>query len=370
MTPRYAVDASCILNPHATGVGRYARGLVLGLEQVCAELEPAPQIVQVYRAGQWRRRRLLPRGQHLRRQIWHKKLVPRAPGYAAVLCPEFRMPRWPGVARVGVIHDIHPVLGLNQADPDERKRIVGDLLDYVGRAQRLIFVSHYTRREFSEHFEFPAELGHVVHHGVGPEFRLHSAAEKDSVRQRYGLQQPYFLWSGAPRPSKNLERLLRAFAIAAVGECQLAISGDHSEEQRSALLHEIVRLGIGGRVRLLGYVPDADIPPLFATAQAYLFPSLHEGFGMPILEAMASGTPVLTSTTTACPEAAGGHAELVDPLSVEDIARGIEAVSRCGAERVEAARAYAGSMTWAQTARNTLAVLEAASRMPQGEARA
>jgi glycosyltransferase involved in cell wall biosynthesis len=361
MSPRYAVDASCILNPHATGVGRYARGLVLGLEEVCGELEPPPQIVQVYRAGQWRRRGQLPRGRHLRRQIWHKDLVPRAPDYRAVLCPEFRMPRWPGVARVGVIHDIHPVLGLNQADARERERIVGDLLDYVGRAQQLIFVSHYTRREFSEHFEFPAELGHVIHHGVGPEFRPHSAEEKEQLRQRYGLHQPYFLWSGAPRPSKNLERLLRAFAAADVGEYELAISGDHSEEQRAALQQEIVRLGIGGRVRLLGYVPDADIPPLFAAAQAYLFPSLHEGFGMPILEAMASGTPVLTSSTTACPEAAGGHAELVDPQSVEDIARGIAAVLGFDAARIEAARAYAGSMTWAQTARKTLAVLERAS---------
>jgi alpha-1,3-rhamnosyl/mannosyltransferase len=115
-------------------------------------------------------------------------------------------------------------------------------------------------------------------------------------------------------------------------------------------------------VRLLGYVPDADIPPLFAAARAYLFPSLHEGFGMPILEAMASGTPVLTSTTTACPEAAAGHAELVDPESVEDIARGIHAVAAFGPERIAAARAYAASMTWQRTAAQTLELLEQAAR--------
>jgi alpha-1,3-rhamnosyl/mannosyltransferase len=102
------------------------------------------------------------------------------------------------------------------------------------------------------------------------------------------------------------------------------------------------------------------MPPLFAAARAYLFPSLHEGFGIPILEAMASGTPVLTSNSSACPEAAGGHALLVDPGSVDDIAGGIEAAAAMSAERIAAARAYAATKTWTETARKTLGVLEQA----------
>jgi glycosyltransferase involved in cell wall biosynthesis len=362
MTPRYAVDASSVLSPHATGIGRYTRGLLQGLEQVSGERSPAPRIVQLYRAGEWRHRGRLPRGRHLSRQIWHRELVPRAPAYAAVLCPQFRMPSWPGVARVGVIHDIHPVLDLNQSSAAERERSIADLRHYLARAQWLIFVSRHSRDEFFAHFEFPQARTRVIHHGVGAEFRPHGEAEKAALRQRYGLQRPYFLWSGAPRPSKNLPRLLRAFAVAGLQDHELAISGDHSQEQRDALQREIAALGLDGRVRLLGYVPDADIPPLFATARAYLFPSLHEGFGMPILEAMASGTPVLTSATTACPEAAGGHAELVDPASVEDIARGIHAVAAFDPARIEAARAYAAAQTWARTADQTLQLLEQAGR--------
>lgn len=366
MTPRYAVDASSVLNPQATGIGRYTRGLLLGLEQVCGERAPAPRIVQLYRAGEWRHRGRLPRGRHLSRQIWHRELVPRHPRYAAVLCPQFRMPAWPGVARVGVIHDIHPVLGLNQSSAEDQQRSIADLRRYVGKAQYLVFVSHHSRQEFFAHFEFPQARTRVIHHGVGAEFRPHGMEEKARLRQRYGLQRPYFLWSGAARPNKNLPRLLRAFAAAGMPDHELLISGDHSAEQRAALLRDIAALGLEGRVRLLGYVPDADIPPLFAAAGAYLFPSLHEGFGMPILEAMASGTPVLTSSTTACPEAAGGHAELVDPESVEDIARGIRAVAGFGAQRIEAARAYAASMTWARSAGQTLDLLEQAGREGAG----
>jgi len=362
MTLSYTVDASCVLNPHATGVGRYTRNLVVALDQLCAQLSQPPRIVLAYRAGQWRNRRLLPRGEHLRPQIWHKTLLPRAPRYAAVLCPEFRMPGWPGVARVGVIHDIHPVLGLNSEDRERLQRSVAALRHYVAQADYLIFVSRYTRDEFLAHFDFPAERGAVIHHGVGPEFRPHAAAEIAAVRERHGLGRPYFLWTGMPRPSKNLGGLLRGFAAASMpADHELVLCGDHSDEQRAALQRDIAGLGLEQRVRLLGYVPDGDIPPLFAGARAYLFPSLHEGFGMPILEAMASGTPVLTSSTTACPEAAGGHAVLVDPASVEQIARGIEAVAQVDAGRIEAARAYAATQTWAETARQTLQVMQAAA---------
>jgi glycosyltransferase involved in cell wall biosynthesis len=103
-------------------------------------------------------------------------------------------------------------------------------------------------------------------------------------------------------------------------------------------------------------VSDADLPALYAGAAAYLFPSLYEGYGLPLLEAMASGTPVLTSDRGACPEVAAGHAVIVDPLDIDAMAAGIEATLGMSAERRAAALAHARARTWAETARGTLAV--------------
>jgi glycosyltransferase involved in cell wall biosynthesis len=361
MSPRFAVDASSILNPTATGIGRYTRNLVVALDQVAAERD-LPPVTLLYRSGLWRHRRLMPHGSHLRPQLWHKTLLPRAPRYAAVLCPEFRQPRWSKVARVGVIHDIHPVLGFNTTDEEQRQRNIAALREYVSKIHRLIFISQHAREEFLQHFEFPRERGDVIYHGVGPEFRLHSEDEIAALKKRYGLQRPYCLWTGSPRPSKNLDRLLQAFARSqAAGGCELLLGGHAGESERAAIERTVSNCGLGDRVRLLGYLPDDDIPPLFSAARAYLFPSLHEGFGMPILEAMASGTPVLTSNVTACPEAAGGHAVLVDPYAVDDIARGIDEVLQMSPERIAAARLYAASMSWLDTARKTLDALDRAA---------
>jgi glycosyltransferase involved in cell wall biosynthesis len=108
--------------------------------------------------------------------------------------------------------------------------------------------------------------------------------------------------------------------------------------------------------RFAGFVSDADLPALYAGAAAYLFPSLYEGYGLPILEAMACGTPVLTSDRGSCPEAAAGHAVIADPLDVDALAAGIREAVSMTAERRAAALAYARSRTWEATARGTLAV--------------
>jgi len=113
-----------------------------------------------------------------------------------------------------------------------------------------------------------------------------------------------------------------------------------------------------------GFVPEADVPALYASAAALMFPSLYEGFGLPILEAMASGIPVLTSKVSSCPEVANGHAVLVDPLSVDAIAAAIEPTVNMPAEARAAARQYAATMTWDQTARQTWAAYERALAQP------
>jgi glycosyltransferase involved in cell wall biosynthesis len=168
------------------------------------------------------------------------------------------------------------------------------------------------------------------------------------------------LFVGLTNPNKNLPRLLAAYAqSAARGEHRLAVVGHVPEKQHQALDEELSELGIRDHVHLTGYVADAELPALYAGAAAFLFPSLYEGFGLPILEAMASGVPVLTSTTSACPEAAGGHACLVDPESIDAIANGIDAVLKMTVAERDAAQGYARSCTWRRTAESTLAAYHA-----------
>ncbi|MFQ3661823.1 MAG: glycosyltransferase family 1 protein, partial [Chloroflexaceae bacterium] len=173
------------------------------------------------------------------------------------------------------------------------------------------------------------------------------------------LEAPYFLYIGTIQPRKNLTRLIEAFAHAGPDDALLVIAG-----RRGWLSEPIVRrvaeLGLTNRVRFPGYVPDADLPALLSGALAFVFPSLYEGFGMPVLEAMACGAPVLTSTTSALPEVAGDAALLVDPCDTDAIAAALRRLAADAPLRASLrARGLvrAADFTWERCARKTLDVL-------------
>jgi glycosyltransferase involved in cell wall biosynthesis len=171
-------------------------------------------------------------------------------------------------------------------------------------------------------------------------------AQVAAARHRYGLGRPYLLFAGTHEPRKNLARLVEAFALLAPDrELVLAGPTGWGDQQAPA-----------PGVRAVGFVPEADLRALYAGADAFVYPSVREGFGLPVLEAMAQGTPVVTSRRTSTEEVAGGAAVLVDPLDPADIARGItEAVDRT-AELAELGRARAAACSWDRTAELTLDV--------------
>ncbi|KPV51164.1 glycosyl transferase family 1, partial [Kouleothrix aurantiaca] len=166
-------------------------------------------------------------------------------------------------------------------------------------ASHVIAISGATRDDLVRYAGVsPAKIT-VIHHGLSPRFRPVPNA-RAVVQARYGIAEPYFCYIGTVQPRKNLVRLIEAFAqLVAQSPAEplaLVIAGKRgwlteAIEQRAAAL------GVAGRVRFTGYVPDDDVPVLLSGALAFAFPSLYEGFGMPVLEAMACGTPVLTSTT-------------------------------------------------------------------------
>jgi glycosyltransferase involved in cell wall biosynthesis len=173
--------------------------------------------------------------------------------------------------------------------------------------------------------------------------RVEPAGEANiaSVRKRYELRRPYVLWSGTIEPRKNLDRLLQAFARIEKG-VELVLVGPQGWHQEINTSEP--------RVHVLGFVPRSDLNALYAGASAFCFPSLLEGFGLPVLEAMAQGTPVVTSRGTSTEELAEGAGVLVDPHDAASIATGIELALANAAQLAEAGRRRAAEYTWARTA--------------------
>ncbi len=153
-----------------------------------------------------------------------------------------------------------------------------------------------------------------------------SGEDVDRVLRRHQLEAPYFLYVGTLEPRKNLVRLIKAFDMVlrkTPGNVQLVLAGGKGWKYEE-ILDEIRKLNLHDSVRQLGYVPDEDLPGLIRGARAMVYPSLYEGFGLPPLEAMAVGTPVLTSNTSSLPEVVGEAAVMVDPEDVEAMAVAME----------------------------------------------
>ncbi len=270
-------------------------------------------------------------------------------------------PPWSPVRYMFTLHCSSPFAAPELFPPLIRTR----LLFLIGRgmreAEHVVCVSRDVLERARDHYGVSEERMSVVHNGVGAHFRPMSAEERAPVLARYGIRGRYVFAAARFEKRKNLIRLFEAFAryrVEVDPECRLALAGDMTWEAE-AVGAKIAALGLEGAILRLGYVAHHDLPALYGGAEFFAFPSLWEGFGIPVLEAMASGTPVLTSNVTALPEIAGDAAVLVDPLSVEAIAAGMAALGPGAALRTRLSAAglvQAARFSWARTAAETLAL--------------
>ena len=200
----------------------------------------------------------------------------------------------------------------------------GSLWLATHRSNRILTVSEASKRDILDYFSVPPEKIDVIYNGIDERFSTPPPEEDVArVRERYQLDDPFILYAGNIKPHKNLERTIEAFHLLRRGgqfeQVKLVIIGDEIAKY-AALRHAVHRHKLHKYVRFFGFVPDRTLAILYRLAAVFVFPSLYEGFGLPPLEAMASGTPVITSNVSSLPEVVGDAALLVDPLQPEAIA--------------------------------------------------
>ncbi len=230
----------------------------------------------------------------------------------------------------------------------------------VHRADRVIAVSQHTAKDVTMFFEFDKERVRVVYHGVDDHFRpdipMGSILE---IKKNYRILTPqYILWVGTLEPRKNLLTLIEAYSKleSLHSEYTLVLGGGPGWEYQNILT---LARSLGNRIQITGYLPQEDLIPLYAGASLFVYPSFYEGFGLPLLEAMASGVPIVASKTSSLPEVVGDAGILVDPLSISDVSEGIRKLLKDSSLRSsfrEKGIQRAKQFTWERAARETLKI--------------
>ena len=244
------------------------------------------------------------------------------------------------------------------------------------RANRVIAVSDATRRDVESVMGVPPERIRRVYNAPDPGFRVHheggNSDEKERIMERYQINYPFLLYAGNIRRHKNVPRLVEAFAVVreqlashpVYKDLRLVIIGD-TISQYPAVRQTVIKSRVEPVVRFLGFVPFETLRCFYETAAAFVFPSRYEGFGLPPLEAMACGAPVVASNVSSLPEVVGDAAILVNPENVFDIARGIRDVLLDDALRedlIRRGRVQSSRFSWERTAGQVLEIyLEAAA---------
>ena len=198
------------------------------------------------------------------------------------------------------------------------------------RSNRVLTVSEASKRDILRYFRIPEQKIDVIYNAIDERLgETPSPEEIERVRERYQLNAPFVLYAGNIKPHKNLERLIEAFHTLRqdpdLGHVKLLIIGDEISKY-ATLRRAVHRYKLHKYVRFFGFVSDTTLAVLYRLARVFVFPSLYEGFGFPPLEAMASGTPVITSNVSSLPEVVGDAALLIDPLDPNEIAQAMRRV--------------------------------------------
>jgi len=356
---RVCLDLSPAVHQHA-GLGRYAQELLLALAvtdgqneyvvfynnpataRVDPTLERFPKITTPLSYKPWRLSALLA----------HFARIPQDhlfPGVDLFHATDHLLPYFRRIKSVFTLHDLIFLFHPETHKPLNRWFLTLMMPRFLRAADAVIAVSECTKRDVIRFYGIPEEKITVIYEGVNPRFRPASPETIAAVRARYNLPEHFILYVGTIEPRKNLTALLEAFhhllatrslrpapcdllpatcsLLPAPCDLRLVIVGKKGWLYEG-FFRRLRELGLEDRVIFTGYVPDEDLPAIYSAADLFVFPSLYEGFGLPVLEAMACGTPVVCSNTSSLPEVAGDAALLVDPADVRALAGAMERALR------------------------------------------
>jgi glycosyltransferase involved in cell wall biosynthesis len=277
--------------------------------------------------------------------------------------PDFALAPSQSARTLVTIHDLSFMRVPECSEPSLRTYLNEVVPRSVGRADVVLADSESTRQDVLELLKVAPGRVQVIYAGVDDGFQpVRDPLILEQTRTRYGLPQRFVLGVGTLQPRKNYRRLVEAFArLRGQDDVRLIISG-----ARGWMYEEIFRrvdeLGLTGRVLFPGYVAEGDLPALYSLAEVFAFPSLYEGFGLPPLEAMACGTPVVVSRTSSLPEVVGDAAWQIDPLSVEELAEALGTLLGSSTRRatlVERGLVQARRFAWSEAARKLLELYRA-----------
>lgn len=363
------LDVSAAVNSRA-GLGRYTRSLA---DALIAELEIPPTLFynrtseatvppnwrnlpqRAFRMGYKPWRMLVWQGQLLRMDF--SRLVP---GAAIFHATEHLLLPLRGVPTVLTIHDL-----IFKLFPEHHKKLNYYFLNaavplFVRRADAIIAVSQATKNDLMRHYGTPDNKITVVHEAAAPHFRVVPSSEVSRVRAKYDLPERFLLTVGTIEPRKNLTRLVEALARLRKADRQLYMVVVGSKGWMfDEFFAKIEELGLQGAVRMLGFVPDEDLPAVFRAATVYVMASIYEGAGLPLLEAMACGVPVVSSRESSLPELGADVPRYFNPYDVDNMTEVLRQVLDDEALRAHMASqgpVRAGRFSWQRAARETLDV--------------
>lgn len=357
-----AIDASRADVTRPTGVEWYSREIINAL----ARLQHRPQLVLYRRRNISGRlgRCVNSRPVRLPRMWTHVGLstAMMRDRPDALFVPSHVLPAFHPATSVVTVHDLGYVVE-PESHPRNRHLMLSATTRWnVKAATRVIAISNQTKQDLVNFYGADEHKIDVVHHGLNHrKFRKMDRAEIVKVLSRLNIDSPYILFLSTIQPRKNIARLIDAFSLLDRGDLKLVVAG-----QTGWLGDDIERLiashGFRGGVQRLGYVDAADLPALYAGAELFAFPSLYEGFGMGILEAMACGCPVVTSNLSSMPEISGNAAVLVDPHDTRSIAVGIERALQADIRQDLITKGFirASQFSWKKAAEKTLASIHQA----------
>jgi glycosyltransferase involved in cell wall biosynthesis len=378
---RIGIDCSLVPGERV-GIGQYSYQLARALSHIDHANEYLLYPVFYYTFHPQYRQALLPQAANMRvayrrfpRSILRALRHPRAPWITkewllgqvdVVHSMSFSAPRF-RCGRKRLVVTIHDLSVLTHPECHTQENIahaINGTRDAVAWADALIAVSQHTQHDLVERMGAPPEHVAVIYEAPNPQcVREENPAILAQVRRTYNLPRHFVLFVGSLEPRKNVKRLLVAYGLlppALRREIHLVVAGG------KGWLNEDIRptvkeLGLEEQIHFIGYVKEVDLPAVYSLATVFAYPSLYEGFGLPVLEAMQCGTPVLTSNVSALPEVAGDAALLVSPTDVDEVADGLTRLLEQADLRAELrTRGYtrARMFSWERCARKTLAVYQ------------